>query len=168
MRNLILSIAMCSGLATTPAFAIGSASDEALTPLTPECLASAAERYELHPDILLAILIVEGGTVGQNNRGNANGSYDIGPFQLNTIHLPTLAKFNITETELRNDGCLNAAVAAWHLRRVLTPQVLSNVTDDESYLRALALYHSATPEYNEIYAGKLRAAFTYLYDNEAQ
>lgn len=136
---------------------------DSFRPLTAECLASVADRYEIHVDVLLALLMVEGGTVGRNSRANRNGSYDIGPFQLNTIHLPALAELGISEDELRNDGCLNAAVAGWHLRRVLTTEVLSRVTDEQSYLRALALYHSATPEHNAAYADKLRVAFTNLY-----
>lgn len=137
---------------------------ESYKPLTSECLAAVAEQYEIHVDVLLALLIVEGGTVGKNSRSNGNGSYDIGPFQLNTIHLPDLAKLGVDEDDLRNDGCLNAAVAGWHLRRVMTPQVMARVNDEQSYLQAIALYHSATPQYNEIYAKKLRGAFAYLYE----
>lgn len=151
-------------LAIAPAFA---ASHET-RPLTSECLKTVSARYEIHPDVLLALLLVEGGTVGQNSRANDNGSYDIGLFQINTIHRPALAALGVSEEELRNDGCLNAAVAGWHLRRVLTDEVMSDVTDDDSYLRALALYHSATPRYNEIYANKLRAAFAYLYQQSEQ
>lgn len=137
-----------------------------IKPLTTQCLMTVANRYEIHPDVLLALLMVEGGTVGRNSRANQNGSYDIGLFQLNTIHLPALAALGISEDELRNDGCLNAAVAGWHLRRILTPKVMASVTDDESYLRAIALYHSATPKFNEIYANKLRGAFTFLYKED--
>ncbi|CAM5410981.1 hypothetical protein SSTU70S_02959 [Stutzerimonas stutzeri] len=72
----------------------------------------------------------------------------------------------ISEQALRNNGCVNAAVAAWHLRRTLTDKVMQGVVDEDSYLRAIARYHSATPEYNERYAGKLRAAFSYIYSQE--
>lgn len=154
---LALSIA---ALAST---AHANTSSAQIKPLTTECLLTVANRYEIHPDVLLALLMVEGGTVGRNSRANQNGSYDIGLFQLNTIHLPALAALGVSEAELRNDGCLNAAVAGWHLRRVLTPKVMASITDDESYLRAIALYHSATPRFNEVYANKLRGAFTYLY-----
>lgn len=137
-----------------------------LKPMTPQCLAEAAHSYEIHPDILFAIAIVEGGTVGQNSRKNSNNSYDIGFFQINTIHLDTLSALDVSESELRNDGCLNAAVAAWHLKRTLTPEVLATIVDEDSYLRAIARYHSATPDKNEIYARKLKAAFTYLYQHD--
>jgi len=160
-----LSILACAALTAIALTGTAHANilRENIRPLTSQCLMTVAKRYEIHPDVLLALLMVEGGSVGENSRSNQNGSYDIGLFQLNTIHLPALAALSITEDELRNDGCLNAAVAGWHLRRVLTPKVLSEITDDESYLRAIALYHSATPRFNEIYANKLRSAFAYLY-----
>lgn len=161
---LRLAVAACAiGSAALAMQAHANQQPENFRPLTSECIATVAERYEIHVDVLLALLIVEGGTVGKNSRANGNGSYDIGPFQLNTIHLPVLAELGVTEDDLRNDGCLNAAVAGWHLRRVMTPQVMARVTDEQSYLQAIALYHSATPQYNEIYANKLRGAFAYLY-----
>lgn len=150
-------------LTATPAL-----SNPSIQPLTSECLKTVSRDYEIHPDVLLALLIVEGGTVGKNSRANNNGSYDIGLFQINTIHRDALKALGVSEESLRNDGCLNAAVASWHLRRVLTPEVLATVTDDESYLRAIARYHSATPEFNEIYANKLRNAFAYLYQHSEQ
>lgn len=162
-RSLAMTLALVSAVLSGQAHS--STAPDKIRPLTSECLVSVASRYEIHPDVLFALLMVEGGTVGRNSRANTNGSYDIGPFQLNTIHLPALAAIGVTEEELRNDGCLNAAVAGWHLRRVLTPQVMANVSDSESYLRALALYHSATPQHNETYANKLRGAFAYLYQD---
>lgn len=149
-----------------PGIVSANTSSTQIKPLTTQCLMTVSNRYEIHPDVLLALLMVEGGTVGRNSRANQNGSYDIGLFQLNTIHLPALAALGISEDELRNDGCLNAAVAGWHLRRILTPSVMASITDDESYLRAIARYHSATPKFNEIYANKLRGAFTFLYKED--
>lgn len=129
------------------------------SPLTIKCLQQASAQYAVHPAILLAILMVEGGTVGRSSQPNRNGTYDIGPFQINSIHLPELARLGVSEAALRNDGCLNASVAARHLRRVLTPGVLARIQDEESYMRALARYHSASPEKNAAYAEKLREAF---------
>lgn len=150
-------------MAHIPSKASEATSNQQLTPLTAECLTYVAQAYDVHPDVLLAILMVEGGTVGQNSRKNKNGTYDIGLFQINSMHRETLYQMGISEDELRNDGCLNAAVAAWHLRRTLTDEVLAGVTDSESYLQAIARYHSATPKYNEIYADRLRSAFGRLY-----
>ncbi|WP_326430476.1 lytic transglycosylase domain-containing protein (plasmid) [Stutzerimonas frequens] len=169
MANSFRSSALASAaFSALMLIALPAHSNSSVKPLTSECLKTVAQEYEIHPDVLLALLIVEGGTVGQNSRANKNGSYDIGLFQINTIHREDLAAIGVSEESLRNDGCLNAAVAGWHLRRVLTSEVMATVTDDESYLRALARYHSATPEYNEIYADKLRTAFAYLYQHSEQ
>lgn len=139
-----------------------------VTALSSSCIRAASQGYEVHPDILYAILLVEGGTVGANSKPNENGSYDIGPFQINSMHRSKLISMGISEEELRDNGCLNAAVAAWHLHSVLTPDVLGSVKDEDSYLSAIARYHSATPKYNLIYAKKLKAAFAYLYSQDTK
>jgi len=158
---IAMGLALCTQASAAPP-------KDTIVPLTADCIAAVSQAYEIHHDVLFAILLVEGGTVGKNSRANDNGSYDIGPFQINTIHLDAIANLGVSEAELRNNGCVNAEVAAWHLNRVLTPQVLANVTDDESYLRAIALYHSATPTFNKIYASKLRREFERLYAGNAQ
>lgn len=110
--------------------------------------------------------MVEGGTVGQDSKANKNGTYDIGLFQLNSIHRATFASMGISEEELRDNGCTNALAAAWHLNRVLTPEVLAGIKTQDDYLSAIARYHSATPEFNRIYAGKLRQAFYRIYASD--
>lgn len=117
---------------------------------------------------LLAILMVEGGTVGKNSRANSNGSYDIGPFQINSMHRKELRSIGVDEDTLRNNGCVNAMVAARHLMRTVTPQMLAGIRTQEDYLRVIANYHSATPKYNQIYADKLLKAFNKLYASDQQ
>src|SRR6185369_3041153 len=85
------------------------------------CLMIAAQTYMVPPGVLLGILQVEGGRIGQEV-GNANGSYDLGPMQVNTIWLSTLSKrWNVDrETArqwVRDDGCVNMGVSAWILRQ---------------------------------------------------
>lgn len=137
-----------------------------VTPLTAQCIQRQAKRNGIHEDILFAILMVEGGTVGRDSKANGNGTYDIGPFQINSMHRDKVAQLGVSEEQLRNNGCINAAVAAWHLRRVLTPDVVANIRTEDDYLRAIALYHSATPKFNIIYAEKLRKAFNRLYASD--
>lgn len=132
-------------------------------PLTTQCLQKISMHYEVSPIVLLAILYTEGGTAGKNSRPNVNGSYDIGLFQINTTHLDKLSALGISEQQLRNDGCLNAAVAAWHLRSVFPKEEEQRLSNAEDYLSALARYHSQTPKFNQIYAQKLAHAFSVLY-----
>lgn len=137
-------------------------------PLTAECINVASKRYGIHQDILYAILLVEGGSVGSNSKANTNGTYDIGLFQINSMHRKRFQALGISEEELRNDGCTNAIAAAWHLHGVLTLDVVKGIKTQDDYLRAIALYHSATPEFNRIYAAKLKKAFERLYASEAK
>lgn len=137
-------------------------------PLTAECMKVASQSYGIHQDILYAILLVEGGSVGRDSKANKNGTYDIGLFQINSMHRKTFESQGISEEELRDDGCTNAIAAAWHLKRVLTPDVISEIKTQDDYLRAIALYHSATPEFNKIYAAKLRKAFERMYASDAK
>lgn len=141
---------------------------EAATPLTSECLVEISKEYDVHPDVMLAIMFVEGGTVGQNSKSNQNGSYDIGLFQINSIHLKQLKQYGISEAQLRNDGCTNARVAAWHLARVVPQGSLASIDNESDYLSALARYHSFTPEFNAVYAKRLKKAFNYLYAVEVK
>jgi len=128
-------------------------------PLTHDCIYQAAQFYRIHPDILYAILLVEGGTVGEGNSGNQNGSTDFNLFQINSIHLPELAELGITKEEVINDGCLSAAIAA---RIVYKATLNIRIENEDEYLSAIARYHSANPGPNQIYSRKLKAAFQYL------
>lgn len=118
------------------------------------CLMIAAQTYMVPPGVLLGILQVEGGRIGQEV-GNTNGSYDLGPMQVNTIWLPVLARrWNVdretARTWLRDDGCVNMGVAAWILRQRI------NLTG--SLWEGIAGYHSLTPGIGSGYAGRVSAA----------
>jgi soluble lytic murein transglycosylase-like protein len=117
------------------------------------CLIIAAQTYSVPPGVLLGIMQVEGGRIGQEVR-NTNGSYDMGPMQINTIWLPTLsAKWGIDQSTakrwVRDDGCTNMAVAAWILRNRI------NLTGN--LWSGIAGYHSLTPGLGSRYAAKVAA-----------
>ncbi|MCB1557249.1 MAG: lytic transglycosylase domain-containing protein [Alphaproteobacteria bacterium] len=119
------------------------------------CLLMAAQTYSVPPAVLLGIYQVEGGRVGQEVGPNQNGSYDLGPMQINTIWLPELAgEWGVTDVTarrwVRDDPCTNVGVAAWILRRHL------NETGDIA--RAIAHYHSRTPVYGQAYKKRVLAS----------
>lgn len=126
-----------------------------MTPATlAACLLIAAQTYQVPPGVLLGIMQVEGGRIGQAVR-NTNGSYDLGPMQVNTIWLPTLArKWNTDQRTalswLKDDGCVNMAVSAWILRQRI------NYTGD--LWSGIAGYHSLTPGIGSRYASKVQYA----------
>lgn len=92
-----------------------------LRPLTADCIERAARVFGFEPVTLWAVLKVEGGRLGEClGNGNPARSWDCGPFQINTQHIPRLAELlQLSEQEvlrrLRDDGSFNALVAAWLL-----------------------------------------------------
>jgi hypothetical protein len=96
------------------------ATPEQVEPVTPQCVVEEAARQKLEVVKVLAVMKAEGGRLGAFSR-NSNGSYDIGPMQVNTIHLPELSQtYGIPQDTvsklLAYNGCFNVAVGAWMLR----------------------------------------------------
>lgn len=118
------------------------------------CLMMAAQTYQVPPQVLVGILHVEGGKVGQQVR-NTNGTYDLGPMQINTLWTKELAKEwgvsrSAAQTLIRDDACTNINVAAWILRR--------NLNETKSLPKAIAWYNSRTPHIGYKYKRKVLAA----------
>lgn len=111
------------------------------------CLMLASQTYSVPPAVLVGIYKAEGGQVGQEVR-NTNGSYDLGPMQINTIWLPELAeKWGVSKQTarkwVRDDACTNVSVAASILK--------SHLEETESLSQAIAHYHSRTPKHGTRY-----------------
>lgn len=116
------------------------------------CLLMAAQNYSIPPAVLLGIYQVEGGRVGQEVGPNDNGSYDLGPMQINTIWMPELAQLWGVNTAtarrwVRDDPCTNVGVAAWILR--------THYDETGNLSQAIAQYHSRTPRYGKVYQSKV-------------
>lgn len=115
------------------------------------CLSLAAQNYHIPPAVLVGILHVEGGRIGQQV-GNSNGSYDLGPMQVNTLWVPQLARAwnvhpKIAARWVRDDGCTNVNVAAWILRQ--------HLDETRSLSKAISYYHSRTPHLGAKYKRKV-------------
>lgn len=84
-----------------------------------DCLDEAAAFHRVSPTLARGIALVESGMrAGVTNR-NTNGSEDIGLMQINSAHLPRLAKFGITRQSLF-EPCTNAYVGTWILADCLS------------------------------------------------
>ena len=83
-------------------------------PVTVQCVISASQRYELPMEGLLSVMLTEGGRPGLAKK-NANGSFDLGVMQINTVWLkPNSPLFGYLSMDaLKHDVCLNIHVAAW-------------------------------------------------------
>lgn len=116
-----------------------------------ECVIEAAGFYHIPVSLLFAILRTEGGRVGQIHMNN-NGSYDMGPAQINSIWLPTLAKAGITRNMVLDNECLNISVGAWVLAQSMggvSPQ------NPAVFWQRVGDYNSHTPAFNREYETKV-------------
>ncbi|MDI1228616.1 MAG: lytic transglycosylase domain-containing protein [bacterium] len=118
------------------------------------CIFTAAQTYSVPPTVILGVLHVEGGRIGMASP-NTNGTYDLGPMQINTIWVPELAKHwrvpeKIALRMVRDDACTNIGVGSWILRR--------KMNESGSMAGGIAWYHSATPGVGSGYRAKVLRA----------
>lgn len=109
---------------------------------------AAASTYQVPVPLITSVLEVEGGKVGAYST-NTNGSYDLGPMQINTIWLGTLAeKMGVEEdrivARLIYDPCFNIGVGTWILS--------THIQDTGNFWQGVARYHSRTPHIGQRYA----------------
>lgn len=113
-------------------------------------ITKAAKAHNVPEWELLKIAYVES-TLRKNPpmRHNKNNTYDIGMFQINSIHWFTICK-KYDVTQLDGNAMCAAKLLAQHLKHSKT---------DANWP---ARYHSKTPKYKQIYANKLSQAETQL------
>lgn len=119
------------------------------------CFLIASQNYGVPPAVLAGIYQVEGGRIGQEVGPNKNGSYDLGPMQINTLWIPELAEYwgvsqSTAKKWIRDDACTNVGVAAWILR--------SHLDETQDLSQAIAHYHSRTNQYGSVYKRKVIAS----------
>lgn len=118
------------------------------------CIFTAAQTYSVPPTVILGVLNVESGKVGMA-QPNTNGTYDLGPMQINTIWVPELAAYwRVPEKTalrwVRDDACVNVGVGAWILRK--------KMNESGSLVGGIAGYHSGTPSLGASYRNKVLTA----------
>lgn len=111
------------------------------------CSISAAAKYEIPANLVLAVAEKEAGRPGQWIR-NTNGTSDVGTMQFNTAYLATLARYGITPADVAQAGCYPYDLAAWRLRKHL-------LYDHGDMWTRAANYHSRTSLYNAEYRADL-------------
>jgi soluble lytic murein transglycosylase-like protein len=134
----------CRRVEATPESAEGPIRAELKEPAP--CVAPASQYHRVNPWVLRAILKVESDFNPIALNRNANGSVDLGIAQINSIHLPDLARWGVAPASLM-DGCVGTYVAAWHLSRQIQKH-------GNSWF-GVASYHSTAPCQNTRYAGLL-------------
>ena len=111
-----------------------------------DCIADAAARHQVNAEVLRAIGWHESRLQPAALGRNANGSVDVGAFQINSVHLSELGRYGIGASALA-DGCVSADVAAWHYRRQIERQ-------GDTWL-AVGAYHSRNPARATWYANQV-------------
>ena len=106
---------------------IGHAASSVVT-----CLDYTYNQYHVPKALILAIHHVEGGRLGTIAE-NKNGSFDLGPMQINSATMADLTQYGVNSDLLLNSYCGSFHVAAWKLA---TSYQLFN-----SWLLAIAAYN---------------------------
>ena len=113
-----------------------------------DCIDDAAARHQVNALVLRAIGWQESRLQPAALARNANGSIDVGAFQINSVHLSELGRYGIDRAALA-DGCVSADVAAWHYRRQVD-------LHGDSW-QAVGAYHSQTAARAAWYANRIAA-----------
>ncbi len=111
-------------------------------PLTIGDIYRIARVFDLPPAALIGILATEKGRPGEA-RQNINGSWDMGPFQINTCHVDEIIRLGYAPQEIMMDPRLNAIFAA----RLLQKHYLRT----NNIWLAIGAYHSRTPALQQEY-----------------
>jgi len=111
------------------------------------CFERAGAYYQINPLLLRAIARQESSMNPRAHNRNTNGTSDIGLMQINTTHMPKLAKAGVTEQRLW-DPCVNIAVGAWVLADAISRHGMT--------WKSVGVYHSPTDWRQKDYAAKVQ------------
>jgi len=110
----------------------------------PFCFEEAGKMYGINPLVLRSIARVESNFVPEAVNKNANGTFDVGLMQINTIWKPVIGE---ERWRYLGDACYNAKTGAW---------ILATCINKYGYnWKAIGCYNSQTPEKSEAYARKV-------------
>lgn len=125
-----------------------------------ECSNLGGKTFNVPPQVVRTLYRIEGGKIGTISR-NPNGSFDLGPLQVNTVNLPDIQKAFpfLTWRHITYHPCINFMVGSWFLSQKIKGRngdVFEGVGD----------YHSKTPEKRIIYLRNFFVAYGRLVDEE--
>jgi len=118
-----------------------------------DCFDDAAAWQGVHAGVLRAIAIQENRRCDGSVHVNKNGTLDIGCMQINSVHLPELARYQISGESLL-DPCTNIFVGARHYKKM--------VLKYGNTWTAVGAYHSENPQFRDPYARSVARIFKRL------
>lgn len=149
MKGLSILAAGVAALATSHAGRAAEAT--AVAPPVEACIVEAAQAFAIDALPLRVLQRTEAGRVGLA-QPNDDGSVDLGPMQVNSVHLAEFARFGIGYDDLRdNRGCANVLAAAYLFKRHL-------VAEHGDVAMAMADYHSRNPRHALRYLERVQQA----------
>jgi len=117
------------------------------------CINQAALDYKIPAVAIVSVLKAEGGRVGTASR-NKNGTYDLGPMQINSSWLSELKKFGYTKNQLQYDPCVNVKVGTWILAQ--------KIASGKDWWHGIGGYNSYTQGLNEKYRSRVKGYYKSL------
>ena len=113
-----------------------------------ECLTDAARSFGIDRDLVFTLFDNEGGKIGSFVL-NTNGTWDIGPMQINSSNLAEVKSHfpAITWRELAYDACASFWVGTWWLHRKI-------IDRKGNVFEGIADYNSKTPRVRANYIFK--------------
>lgn len=123
-------------------------------PVMNKCIGIAAQTYNIEPTVLRALQAQEGGKIGTISR-NDNGSFDLGPMQINTINLPEIKRAFpfLSWRHIVYEPCINIMIGAWFLRKKIDNR-------NGNVWEGVGDYHSRTPAKRIIYLRSFLAHYS--------
>lgn len=150
-----------------------ASSEPQIMPLKAKDVQYVSQQIGVEFAVMVMILHVEDGYVGLKSYNPSNGSYDYGPFQVNSCHLvsPEFKAAGITAHELQYNGRISAFAAAFLLRTALieSGRKLSETGPEDMlgiYYEAIGRYHSKTPKFKRRYQKHLVDRLKYFVSPE--
>ncbi len=115
------------------------------------CINEAAVEYNIPAKLIISVLQTENGKAGEISK-NKNGSYDIGPAQINSTWLPFLKKHGVTKEQVQFNPCINVKIGAWILAQ--------SIAEENDLVIGVGNYNSHTKKFNQSYSKSVRINFT--------
>ncbi len=140
-----------AAIAEVITYALGGAQNSQFTPAVYQCLRDEANKQQVSVLLAVSVMRQERGRIGTHSK-NTNPSFDLGPMQVNSIHIDDLVRITKAPAgdvyrALRYDPCANIATGLWILRR--------SINRAGDVWKGVAHYHSRTPSKGHPYAWKV-------------
>ncbi|WON79012.1 lytic transglycosylase domain-containing protein [Serratia sp. UGAL515B_01] len=126
------------------------------------CLLSASNATHVPPDIVMSIIMVEGGRAGVVSN-NKDSSQDLGVMQINTkawLHLISDRLYDgnddIAYNTLKDNACLNIKIGTWILSRAIREA-------NGDIWSGVGIYHSHNKRLSQAYMQRVKSVHYKLF-----